>query len=188
MKKKNKAVALALAAAMVIPTVLTGCGGGAASADNTFTWWIYSGADASYYSEYQENPAVLYTLSKTWGEDDKKVGFEFWQPAAGQELNNYSTMIASGDLPDIIDAVICDPPQVMHEKGYALDITEYVEKYMPNYVELVHSKDEILKNAVVVEDGKEHYYSLVNIADKAESVFQGFQYRRDWIVKFEKKR
>lgn len=188
MKKKNKVIALALATAMVIPIVLTGCGsgGGGAGTDNTFTWWIYSGADASYYSEYQENPAVQYTLSKTWGEDNKKVGFEFWQPAAGQEQNNYSTMIASGDLPDIIDAVICDPPQVMHEKGYALDITEYVEKYMPNYVELVHSGDEILKNAVIVEDGKEHYYGLMNVADKTESVFQGYQYRRDWIVKYGK--
>lgn len=182
MKKRSRA-ALTLAAALAVPALAAGCGGGSAE-DTTFTWWIYSGADSSYYSEYQENPAVQYSLSKTWGENDKKIGLEFWVPTAGQEQNNYTTMISSGDLPDILDAAISDPPQVMYEKGYALDITEYVEKYMPNYVQLVHSDDSILKNAVVNVDGEEHYYSLCNIYDEAEPVFQGYMYRRDWIVKY----
>lgn len=185
MKRRCKAAALGLAAAMTVP-MLSGCGGGGAGSDTTFTWWIYSGADASFYSEYQENPAVQYTLEKTWGDEDKKIGLEFWVPTAGKEVDNYTTMISSGDLPDIIDAVVCEPPKVMYEKGYTLDITEYVEKYMPNYVALVHSDETILKNAVVNEGGEEHYYSLTNIRDEAEPVFQGYMYRRDWIVKYGK--
>lgn len=187
MKKRSRAIVLTLTAAIAVPALVTGCGGGGgAGSDTTFTWWIYSGADSSYYSEYQENPAIQYSLSKTWGDNDKKIGLEFWVPTAGQESNNYTTMISSGDLPDIIDAVISDPPQIMYEKGYALDITEYVEQYMPNYVELVHSDDTILKNAVVNVDGKEHYYSLCNIFDEPETLFQGYMYRRDWIVKYGK--
>ncbi len=184
MKKKAKAVGLGLAAVMTIPLITTGCGSSKAGSDTTFTWWIYSGADSSYYTEYSENPAVQYTLSKTWGADNKTLEFEFWQPAAGTAADNYSTMIASGDLPDIIDAVISDPAEVMVEKGYALDITEYVEENMPNYVELVHSDERIYKNCVSLVDGEEHYYCINNIADAPEPVFQGYMYRRDWIVKY----
>ncbi len=182
---KKQLIALTLACLMLVG-LLTGCGGGGGSAgdDTTFSWWIYSGANSSFYTEYQENPAVQYTLTKGYGSEDKKVAFEFWAAAPGKEADNYSTMLVSGDLPDIIDEVISDPPPVMVEKGYALDITEYVERNMPNYVALVHSNDTYRKNAVVMVDGEEHYYDLKTILDAPEDVFQGFQYRRDWIVKY----
>ena len=109
--------------------------------------------DASYYTEYTENPAIQYTLDKTWGRENKTLSFEFWQPASGTARDNYTTMIASGDLPDIIDAVVSRSSEVMVQNGYA-DITEYVEQYMPNYVELVHSNDIYYKNAVTLKDGK----------------------------------
>lgn len=170
---------------MSLTTLLSGCGGGgSASSDTTFTWWIYSGADSMYYSEYQENPAVQYTLRNGWGPDGKKIALEFWQPAAGKEADNYTTMIASGDLPDIIDATICDPAPAMVEQGYALDITEYVERNMPNYVALVHSSEDYQKNSIFMVDGEEHYYSLNTMLDEPEDIFQGYQYRRDWIVKY----
>ncbi len=184
MKKSGKAL-LTAAAALSISAALTGCGGsGGAGDDTTFTWWIYSGADSSYYTEYSENPAIQYTLEKGWGPEEKKLAFEFWQPASGTSADNYTTMIASGDLPDLIDAVISEPPEIMHEKGYTLDLTEYVEQYMPNYVALVHSNDTILKNCVTMVDGEEHYYALRGINDEPEDLFQGFMYRRDWIVKY----
>lgn len=186
MKKKARIVSSILTFT-IAATMLAGCGGSKtakAGKDTTFSWWIYSGADSSYYTEYSENPAVQYSLTKGWGDEQKGISFEFWQPASGTSLDNYSTMIASGDLPDIIDAVVSDPPSIMCEKGYALDITEYVEAYMPNYVALVHSNDSILKNTVTVKDGEEHYYYLANIQDKPETVFQGYMYRRDWIVKY----
>ncbi|MCC8101701.1 MAG: substrate-binding domain-containing protein [Clostridiales bacterium] len=173
---------------MMLPATLTGCGnsGGSTSAgeDTTFTWWIYSGAASSYYTEYQENPSIVYTLSKTWGEDEKAIALEFWAPAAGEADTNYSTMIASGDLSDIIDLTVCDPPLTMYEKGYALDITEYVEANMPNYVELVHSDFTIYNSCVTLVDGEEHYYALRTIADEPDDVFTGYMYRRDWIVKY----
>ena len=169
---KKQLIALTLACLMLVG-LLTGCGGGGGSAgdDTTFSWWIYSGANSSFYTEYQENPAVQYTLTKGYGSEDKKVAFEFWAAAPGKEADNYSTMLVSGDLPDIIDEVISDPPPVMVEKGYALDITEYVERNMPNYVALVHSNETYLRNAVVMVDGEEHYYDLKTILDAPEDVF-----------------
>ena len=185
MKKLAKLLCLVLTFVMVI-SMLSACGGagGAAGEDTTFTWWIYSGADSSYYMDYQENPAIQYTLQKGYGPEEKQLAFEFWVPAAGTSADNYSTMIASGDMADIIDAVICEPPLTMYEQGYILDITEYVERNMPNYVALVHSNDTYYKNCVTIIDGEEHYLSLSNLKDTPETVFQGYMYRRDWLVKY----
>ncbi|MBR5345866.1 MAG: hypothetical protein IK127_08605 [Clostridia bacterium] len=163
-------------------------GGGNAPPETTFEWWIYSGTSSEYYGgDYSKNPAIRYTLSRTWGPENKSVALNFLQPPAGTESDNYTRMIASGDLPDIIDAVICDPPRVMVEQGYAIELTDYVNQYMPNYWALVHSNPEIYNNAVSVdEDGNEHYYSIATVRDAYDTVFQGFMYRRDWIVKYGK--
>ncbi len=187
MKKFTKLLCLALVLVMITAT-FAGCGGGSGKAgdDTTFTWWIYSGADASFYMDYQENPAIQYTLQSTYGPENKSVAFEFWVPPAGTAADNYTRMIGSGDLPDIIDAVISGPARNMCEEGYTLDITEYVERNMPNYVALVHSNETYLKNSVDVIDGKEHYFALSSLMDAPETVFQGYMYRRDWIVKYGK--
>ncbi len=185
MKKLTKLLCLLLALVMV-GSVLSACSGGGAGDDTTFTWWIYSGADASYYMDYQENPAIQYTLQNTYGPDNKNLAFEFWVPPAGTATDNYTRMIGSGDLADIIDCVISDPPRNMCEQGYTLDITEYVERNMPNYVALAHSNETYLKNCVEVIDGKEHYFALNTLLDAPETLFQGFMYRRDWIVKYGK--
>jgi hypothetical protein len=186
MKKTKVLTALTLAATMALGSLsLTGCGS-SASDENTYTWWIYSGQDSSYYSDYVENPSIQYTLNQTWGSEDKEVNLEFWVPVSGEENDNYTTMLASGDLPDIIDAVICDAPLTMYENGYTMDITEYVVNNMPNYVELVHSNDTFYKNCVTLVDGEEHYYSIRNLFDQPEDLFQGYMYRRDWIVKYGK--
>ena len=156
-----------------------------ATPETTFEWWIYSGTSSEYYDNYAKNPAIQYTLKKGYGAEEKGIALTFLEPPPGTEADNYTRMIASGDLPDIIDAVIIDPPKVMVENGYAIELTEYVEQYMPNYVALAHSDHEVYINTVDVDaDGKEHYYSLGTIADAPGTVFQGFMYRRDWIVKY----
>lgn len=156
-----------------------------ASPETTFDWWIYSGTSSEYFDNYAENPAIQYTLRKGWGPEEKALAFNFLQPPPGSENDNYSTMLASGDLPDIIDAVITDPARVMVEKGYAIELTDYVKEYMPNYVALAHSQNEYYINAVSLdEEGNEHYYSLISFLDDYASVFQGYMYRRDWIVKY----
>ena len=156
-----------------------------ATPETTFEWWIYSGTSSEYYDNYSANPAIQYTLQKGWGPEETGIALTFLQPAPGSESDNYSTMIASGDLPDIIDAVIADPPQLMVERGYAMELTEYVEAYMPNYIALLRSNREMYINAVTVdEEGKEHYYSLVGLQDDYSAIFQGYMYRRDWLVKY----
>ena len=179
------AVVLMLVGMQVYYGRIGGTSGESASPETTFDWWIYSGTSSEYYGNYAENPAIQYTLRKGWGPEEKGIALNFLQPPPGSEADNYTTMIASGDLPDIIDAVICDPPQIMVESGYAIELTDYVEKYMPNYKALVHSNNEVYINTVSVdEEGREHYYNLAVVHEGYDTVFQGYMYRRDWIVKY----
>ena len=75
MKKFTKLLCLVLALLMTM-SILTACGGsgaGKAGDDTTFSWWIYSGADTSYYMDYSENPAIRYTQQKQYGPNNKSI-------------------------------------------------------------------------------------------------------------------
>ncbi len=80
-----------------------------------------------------------------------------------------------------------DNPQTLYENGVLLDLTEYVEKYMPNYLAYLDANPE-LKPFVQVQDeeGKTHYYALYVLSDGPGDPWQGICYRRDWVVKYAK--
>ena len=80
-----------------------------------------------------------------------------------------------------------DNPQTLYENGVLMDLTEYVEKYMPNYLAYLDANPE-LKPFVQVQDeeGKTHYYALYVLSDGPGDSWQGICYRRDWVVKYAK--
>ena len=124
----------------------TGCGNQSASDEgDTFSWWIYSGDGAgTYYDEYEENPAVQWLNQQYWDTENGGLGteengtplkFTFQAPIAGSEQDNFNTMMSTGEYTDVVDlSYSADTAATLVEEGQLLDITEYVEKYMPNYV------------------------------------------------------
>lgn len=190
MKNYKKITALLLCGCMAASMTACGSGSGGSSAkasdDTSYTMWIYSGADASYYTEYSENPALQYALSKTWGKDNKTLAFDFWVPAAGTAADNYSTMIGSGDLPDVMDASISDPPAQMYEAGYVMDLTDLIQENMPNYMAFVEEHPELHSIFYDTVDGEDRMLRVVSGYDDYDYYFSGMEYRRDWIVKYGK--
>ncbi len=184
MKKTKRAAALLLCASMALTLGACGKTGGKAEADNTYTMWIYNGADSSYYTDYKENPVISYTLGKTWGPENKSIDIEFWVPPAGSQTDSFSTMMTSGDYPDILDGSISDSPKTMYEDGIILDLTEYVEQYMPNYKAYLDAHPDVKANAVTEVDGEQKILTLRGASDDYPYQFCGPQYRRDWIVKY----
>lgn len=186
MKRRRAVLAMALGAVTALSSIgLTGCGGSKASSDNSYSVWIYNGADASYYTEYEDNPVVQYlTKDKTWGDEDKSISFDYWQPAAGTQQDNYQTMIASGDLPDVISGYIAGTPGTMLENGNAIDLTDYIKKDMPNYLAFLEANPTLKKDAVTKIDGEDHYIGILSGCDAVDYYFTGMEYRRDWIVKY----
>lgn len=183
-----KKVLLTAACGAMAATTLAACGGGSGSGagdDATFTMWLYNSVDSSYYTDYAENPVVQYTTQNmTWGDENKKVSFEFWVPAAGSEKDNWQTMIGSGDYADVLSGMIADAPKNMLENGIAMDLTDYVKKYMPNYLAFLDAHPDVKANAVDEIDGEEHYIGIRAANESRPFYFTGYEYRRDWIVKY----
>ncbi len=184
--KKQQLLALALVIIMFVS--MTACaGGGSSNGDTVFTYWISQSADSSYYSDYSENPCIKYLTSKTWGENNATLEFEFVVPAAGEERSNFNTLLATDDYADILTLSHYDgTAQDLYEEGYILDITEYVEQYMPNYLAFLDAHPEYKKTATNKIDGESRYLQLFSYMPGKPDAWSGYSYRRDWIVKYGK--
>ncbi|MDO4285469.1 MAG: extracellular solute-binding protein [Eubacteriales bacterium] len=181
----KKMTAAALCAVTAVSTAACGAGGGSsASAENTYSVWLYSAQDASYYTDYSENPALQYVQSKTWGSEEKAVALEFLVPPSGSEQDNYQTMVASGEYPDVLMGAISDPAPILYENGIIMDLTDYVEEYMPNYTAFLEAHEDFRANVVYEIDGEEKILSITAANEDYPYYFCGPQYRRDWIVKY----
>ncbi len=206
---KNKVVkrmlSVGLVAAMAL-TLVAGCGkgdsgdgkdvGGSGDAGKNadFTWWIGSGS-GEFYEKFEDNSVAQFLNQQYWDvengglgteENGRKLNFSFLAPIAGSEVDNFNTMIGTGEYPEIITLVYSsESPQAMFENGVLMDITEYVEKYMPNYMAFLDANPELKPLVQVADDeGNAHYYAIYPFVDGVEDPWEGTCYRRDWIVKY----
>ena len=177
---------IAVLISMILVISLTGCSGKSGGDESdSFTMWIYKGVDSSYYTDTSENPAIKYALSKTWGPDKSKLSLEFWVPAAGAETDNLNTLLSTGEYADVMNlSTYAGTPRELYQEGIALDITDYVKEYMPNYMAYLESHPDVKAVATNVIDGEEKYLGLANYADDYADQWCGYMYRRDWIVKY----
>ena len=190
MKKLKKIIALLTCMSMIF--AMAGCGkGGKGNGDNvaddtSYSWWIYVG-EPEYYTDYEENPVIKYLLNKTWGPENKKMAIDFLTPVSGAEKDNCVTMIATGEYPDLMEMTVYpDSVASLYNEGIALDITEYVEKYMPNYLAFLEANPDLKKTAMNLVNGEKKYLGLYRYGESVSEMWGGYMYRRDWIVKYGK--
>ncbi len=154
-------------------------------ADNTFSYWIPEGADSSYYADYSQNPGVSYALAKKWGEEGSTLGFDFIVPVSGEERNNFNTLLSTGDYADVMTLTYYDGSVMdLYDEGVILDLTDYVEKYMPNYTRFLSEHPEYAQTATNTVDGKKVYLQLFSYMPGTPDAWGGYMYRRDWLVKY----
>ena len=185
MKEQKKAKVTVLLASALLALAMTGCGsGGGADAEHNYSVWLYQAQDSSYYTDYSENPTLQYLLGKEW--NGEKISFEFLVPPAGNQQNNYETMITSGDFPTLMSAVIADSAPKMYESEMIMDITDLVTEYMPNYYGYIQNNEIIRSKAMYNVDGEDRILALVTVNEDLPYDYFGTEYRRDWIVKYGK--
>ena len=194
--KRKKVLCLALASVMALSAVgLSGCGGKGSSADNEYKMWIYGDdGQGTFYEKYEENPAIQWLNQQYWDVENGGLGtkdngtaleFSFQTPITGAEADNFNTMLSTGEYPEMIDMSMAGSAQSLYEDGILIELTEYVDKYMPNLKKLLEEDATIrAKAATYDEDGNAHYYSLPRIADGRVDPWGGYMYRRDWVVKY----
>lgn len=155
----------------------------AQEADVTYSVWLYTAQDSTYYATYEENPVLKYLLRNKYA--GKHIELSFQVPASGQAQNNYQTMIAGGEFPNLLQSSVADAAPVMYANGYIQDITDLVKNYMPNYYALIQSTPELHDAVCFTIDGEERILSINTVADQPQYVdFGGMCYRRDWLVKY----
>lgn len=159
---------------------------GSKEADNYFRWWIPEGEDAIFYSGYNDNPVVQYLLKQEYA--GKTIDVDFIVPPAGEADSNINTAISTGEYQEIIDtSSITKTYSVaeLYEEGIALDLTEYVEQYMPNYLAYLQKNPALAQTAVNLVDGQPRYLQIWAYQDDVH-MWGGWNYRRDWIVEYGK--
>lgn len=194
---KKRVVSLLLAGLMVVSSLaMTGCGEKKTSkGGDTFSYWIFTtDGEGTYYEKYEDNPAVQWLNQQYWDVENHTLGdkdngenikFTFVAPIAGSEGDNFNTMVSTEEYTDIMDLCQAGSKDALVEDGVLMDITEYVEKYMPDYVALLDEHPDW--KAMVTsedEDGNTKYYYLAIIKDGPPETWDCYEYRRDWVVKY----
>ena len=173
------ALSLVLAAVMLLGTMsmLAGCNDGDTEED-TFTIWMGSSVDSAYYANYGDNPIIQYLEKKF------DINLEFIAPVVGNETDNFNTLIATGDYPDMMDlsfytGTIADLYD--NGDGVCLDLTQLINDHMPNYKAFLEA-NKTGATAYAAVDGK--YLTLNNYNSDIPQQWGGYLYRRDWLLKY----
>lgn len=208
----NKKLIISLGAIAMATTVLfsaAGCGGkgsvvsNTADPERTFTYFIPKvdgiGVGGSYDS-YDQNPQVMWltkdpftykTATKSGdtyvqGEEvTNNVALRFESSTTGQEQNGFITNLNSGV--DILDMEYApETARTMYENGKLMDLTYWVENYMPNYLSYAEKFGMSDLIATHDENGNKQYLQLYSLQENVYWYYYGYQYRRDWILDYGK--
>ena len=136
-----------------------------------------SSVNSSIYNDYGENPFIQY-LEKRFD-----INLEFTTPMLGKELEDFNKLIGSGSYPDVMDlSFYTDSIALLYDDGYgaAMDLTQYIEDYMPNYSQFMEDNTQLTQYAKI--DGM--YLTLNNYNEAIPNQWGGWMYRRDWIIDY----
>ena len=157
----------------------------------SFTYMIANGVEGFYFDEYQDAPAMQYALSKEFDPDGngnaRKIDLSVLTPPGGAESDYANTLVATGDYPDVMNIQIMSMSAAeMYEDGMTLDITEYVEQYMPNYMAWFERHPQFADKQYTIVDGEKKIVCLYHTDEIVPAAWGGMMYRRDWIVNYGK--
>ncbi len=141
-----------------------------------------------------EIPASLAARVKNLGETEwaKKVNeltginVEYIHPTAGQESAQFNLMLASKNLPDVIETNLYGRhySNGIHgalDEGLIIDLQELIDKKAPNLVEYLDKYPDV-KKGITMPDGQVH--SLPFIGADNFNTFGGMILRKDYLDKF----
>ena len=152
-----------------------------------FTYPMEGNKTLTYWCDLNTNVSANYTnLADTplYQEVFKRTGvtIEFQHPAAGQAEEQLNLILASGELPDIIEYnwyAFPGGPEKAIQDGYILELSDVLDKYAPNLTRYLKENPEIDKQ---VKTDESHYYvfPFIRGADLL-LISSGPIIRKDWL-------
>ncbi len=140
----------------------------------------------AYYPMTAEALQVL----ETWGDNEghkelaRRTGvqIEWTNPVIGQDVETFTLLINSGDLPDILMGGLGYYPggvPAALEDGIIIDVKELVDAYAPNY-RVLRESDEQFKLDSIMDNGKMPGFFGYNVYSEMRP-WGGFMIRKDWL-------
>ncbi|OAS20609.1 extracellular solute-binding protein [Paenibacillus oryzisoli] len=141
----------------------------------------------TYWSELNGNAASVKAKFKDipfFQEWQKRTGVQlsFIQPSANQAKEAMNVLLASGDLPDMMeyewDSFPGGPEKAIKD-GYILRLNEVIDTYAPNLKQYLKEHPEIDKQ-IRTDDGSYYVFPFIRGDDKLRT-YQGPIIRQDWL-------
>ncbi len=134
---------------------------------------------------WEDTPAIKRWLAETPSGRSMTVAFE--TPPVSADSDYYSTLLATGQYTDFMCATLLpEEPSQLYSEGIIIDLTEYVDAFMPNYKAWMEAHPEYRPQMVATVDGEEKILEIFAVADQSSTPWEGYLYRRDWILKYGK--
>lgn len=192
----KRAISAALVGVMVI-SLFTGCsktekadnsnaGGSAATSGNgayplkkasKLTYWMNVGTNWSGFAQNFADTECGKQLSKNTG-----VNVEYIHPPVGQAKDVFNIMVASSDLPDIIEYKWTDfpgGPSAAINNGIIIKLNDAINKWSPNLKSYLASKPTYDKEAKM-DDGSYYFYPFIRDGKELLNT-SGPIVRKDWL-------
>ncbi|MDF2670558.1 MAG: transporter substrate-binding protein [Paenibacillus sp.] len=145
----------------------------------TLTNWIPIDPDAAATMKNLNETALYKELEKRTG---TKV--EFMNPALAAAGDQFNLLLASGDLPDVIqyywNQVARGPDNAIKEKTI-IRLNELIDSHAPNLSKLLKEHPEYRK-LITTDEGNIYEIPYLN-GDSAARVYLGINIRKDWLDK-----
>jgi len=203
--RKRKLLSAVMAVTMVIGT-LAACGSSSSTVNETtnaasetkvqslegsiteVTYPISSDTTIKYWSELNTSVSPNFTnLGDTpFGKglvERTGINIEFLHPPVGQHKEQFSLMVADGDLPDAIEyRWLTDypgGPQKAIDDGIIIPLNDVIEKYCPNFKAYLEANPEIDK-LIKTDEGNYYVFPFIR-GDIGLTNTIGLMLRQDWL-------
>lgn len=196
MNRKRRGIVYILAAAAMLTGLLGGCGDGQpaqtqSSPQGAAQYPVETDVTLTYWGNLNYN---LTTQVKNFGdtpfaqEYQKRTGIkvEYKHPAQGQEAETLNLLIASGDLPDIVETNWYGQPagpQNAIDVGTIISLNDILQNNAPNLKKFLDSNPDV-DRMVKTDEGSYYCFPFIRNDDSLLSV-QGFMLRADWLKELE---
>lgn len=189
MKVKKRMVSIAMASVLCV--ALSSCGEKTASkkADIDLSDYpIKTDVELTYWVDLNPNIAAQFT-NKGETEYEKElqkrtgVKVKYVHPAAGQTVENFNLLAASGELPDIVEhgwiGLVSGGPQGALQNKTIIPLNDLLKEYAPNLSKYLQENPDI-DRMIKTDDGSYYAFPLIR-GDEKLFVSYGPVVRADWL-------
>lgn len=146
--------------------------------DVTLKYWVPLNSNVSAGSKSLNDTEFAKKLIEKTG-----VKVEFVHPAQGQEKEQFNLLIASGDLPDIVEhtwlASYPGGPEKALQDGVILKLNDTITKFAPNFDKYLKSNPDVAK--LLKTDSGSYFMFPFLRGDEKLTISYGPILRGDWL-------